>query len=753
MTSSSAPEIIITSENVDLTNCAREQIHIPSSIQPHGVVLVIEKNSFKIIQASENIEAVLGYKYLDVIDAPLKSILSSGNIKQIKDCLAQDFSAINPIKIKIGKETLNLIVHENQNFIFLEFEPTDKKYKNDFISFYNMTKKVVDQMQISTGLQELSEIIVHSIRELSGFDRVMVYRFEDDESGFVLAESKIDELESFCGLRYPATDVPQPARRLYLLNNIRLIADLDYAAVALPNHPQTNQPFDLSYTNLRSVSPLHVEYLKNMGVKASMSISLIHENKLWGLIVCHHYQPRYLPYEMRSACEFLGKVMSLNIGIKEDNENLEYRVQLKEKLSELFSNLSRKTDIPVELNKNTDLLKSIVKADGLAICFNDQITVSGITPTISQIQNLSDWLKKHQDQDFFQTSRLPSVYAKAESFQSLASGLMILYLNKVDNSYIIWFRPELAQTVTWAGNPNKDFTMEEDGTITLSPRKSFELWQQTVTGQSLAWLQCEIQQIIEFRSFLVDMIIHKKSNELVDLNLELQKSNEDLDSFAYIASHDLKEPLRGIYNYAYVLIEDYEQSLDSEGSRKLKTLMTLTKRMEKLIDALLHYSRLGGQELDLEPVDVNSIIAKDIKIILEVSQEEAIDIRVPKKIPLFNADKTLVEEVFMNLITNGIKYNDKPDKWVEVGYIIDSEKSTQPIYYVRDNGIGIEDEHQEIIFRIFKRLHGQKEFGGGTGAGLTIVKKIIDRHDGKIWIESVYGEGTTFLFTLAGEGK
>jgi two-component system, chemotaxis family, sensor kinase Cph1 len=753
MTSSSTPEIIITSENVDLTNCAREQIHIPNSIQPHGVVLVIEKNSFKIIQASENIEVVLGYKYLDVIDAPLKSILSSGNIKQIKDCLAQDFSAINPIKIKIGKETLNLIVHENQNFIFLEFEPTDKKYKNDFISFYNMTKKVVDQMQMSAGLQELSEIIVHSIRELSGFDRVMVYRFEDDDSGFVLAESKIDELESFCGLRYPATDVPQPARRLYLLNNIRLIADVDYQAVALPNHPQTNQPFDLSYTNLRSVSPLHIEYLKNMGVKASMSISLIHENKLWGLIACHHCQPRYLPYEMRSACEFLGKVMSLNIAIKEENENLEYRVQLKENLSELFSNLSLKADINFELNRNIDLLKSIVKADGLAICLNDQITVSGITPTISQIQNLSDWLRKHQDQDFFQTSCLPAVYAKAESFQSLASGLIILYLNKVDNSYIIWFRPEVAQTVAWAGNPNKDLTMEEDGTITLSPRKSFDLWQQTVTGQSLAWLQCEIQQIIEFRSILVDMIIHKKSSELVDLNLELQKSNEDLDSFAYIASHDLKEPLRGIYNYAYVLIEDYEQSLDSEGSRKLKTLMTLTKRMEKLIDGLLHYSRLGSQELDLEPVDVNSIIAKDIKIILEVSQEDAIDIRVPKKIPLFNADKTLVEEVFMNLITNGIKYNDKPDKWVEVGYVIDPKKSTQPIYYVRDNGIGIEDEHQEIIFRIFKRLHGQKEFGGGTGAGLTIVKKIIDRHDGKIWIESVYGEGTTFLFTLAGEEK
>jgi light-regulated signal transduction histidine kinase (bacteriophytochrome) len=284
--------------------------------------------------------------------------------------------------------------------------------------------------------------------------------------------------------------------------------------------------------------------------------------------------------------------------------------------------------------------------------------------------------------------------------------------------------------------------IEADGTLTLSPRKSFELWKQTVNGRSLPWLNCEVQQIMEFRNLLID-IIFKKSNELLELNLELKRSNDELDSFAYIASHDLKEPLRGIYNYSYLLLEDYQAALDEDGNRKLNTLMTLTKRMENLIDVLLYYSRLGRKEL--------VIVLKDIRDILQASQTENIDIRIPRKIPSVKADKILVEEVFINLITNAIKYNNKSEKWIKIGYLIDTSKSLQPIFYVRDNGIGIQEQHREIVFRIFKRLHGQQKFGGGTGAGLTIVKKIIERHGGKIWIESTYGEETTFYFTLGQE--
>lgn len=246
-------KIVITSENVNLTNCDREQIHIPNSIQPHGCLIVLDQDSFEIIQASQNVDKILGYEYSDLINSPLNKILNNINVTQIKDCLNKDFAAINPLRININDKNLNLIVHENQGFIFLEFEPVDEKYNNDFLSFYNLTKKIVDEMQVSANLQELSEIIVKNIREITGFDRVMVYRFDEDGSGNVIAEEKKEGLESFFGLHFPSLDVPKPARRLYQLNYIRLIVDISYEKVSLLPHPQTNEPFDLSYCTLRSV--------------------------------------------------------------------------------------------------------------------------------------------------------------------------------------------------------------------------------------------------------------------------------------------------------------------------------------------------------------------------------------------------------------------------------------------------------------------------------------------------------------------
>ncbi|BAQ66562.1 ATP-binding protein [Geminocystis sp. NIES-3709] len=752
MSKSKAEKIVITSENVDLTNCAREQIHTPNSIQCHGTLIVLDKDSFDIIQASKNVEKILGYKYVDLIGFPLATLLNNSSIERIKSCLNKDFASINPLRIKINNETLNLIVHENQGFIFLEFEPVDEKYQNDFLNFYNLTKKIVDEMQISANLQDLSEIIVKNIRELTGFDRVMIYRFDEDGSGNVIAEDKKEELESFFGLRYPPTDVPKPARRLYKLNYIRIISDIDSQGISLPPHPLTNEPFDLSYSTLRSVSPIHIEYLQNMGVQASMSISILHENKLWGLIACHHYQPKYLPYEMRTACEFLGKVMSLNLIAKEDKENFSNKIEIKERLSEVIKKLSQTVNIAESLSENIDLVKGLVNAQGLAICFEGELKLTGTTPEIFAINELVAWLKGNNDKNFFHTDHLSGIYEQGIPIKSVASGIMILYLSRVKDSYIIWFRPEVSQIVTWAGNPHKEAQLEEDGTLTLTPRKSFELWKQNLTGHSLPWLKSEIQQIMEFRNLLID-IIFKKSNELIELNIELQRSNEELDSFAYIASHDLKEPLRGIYNYSYLLLEDYEQVLDEDGSRKLNMLMTLTKRMERLMDALLYYSRLGRKELHLETIDIKQMIEEEIIPILEVSQQESLDIRIVEKIPTFKGDKTLIEEVFMNLITNGLKYNNQPEKIIEIGYLRNSQKSSQIIFYVRDNGIGIEEEHQTIIFNIFKRLHGQKTFGGGTGAGLTIVKKIIERHGGKIWVESTYGQGSIFYFTLEMEEK
>lgn len=244
---------------------------------------------------------------------------------------------------------------------------------------------------------------------------------------------------------------------------------------------------------------------------------------------------------------------------------------------------------------------------------------------------------------------------------------------------------------------------------------------------------------------------HRAERELEVRNEQLEQTNRELDDFAYIASHDLKEPLRGIHNYSRFLIEDYAGRFDEDGRSKLETLSRLSRRMETLIDSLLHYSRLGRTDLALDVVDVQEVV-DDVVDRLGISlREQHVEVRIPRRLPVIQSDRVRLAEVFANLITNAIKYNDKPQRWIEVGVAespVGGDRPHAPTFFVRDNGIGIPERHLEAVFRIFKRLHGRDQFGGGTGAGLTIVRKIVERHHGRVWIESSPGQGTTVFFTL-----
>jgi light-regulated signal transduction histidine kinase (bacteriophytochrome) len=249
----------------------------------------------------------------------------------------------------------------------------------------------------------------------------------------------------------------------------------------------------------------------------------------------------------------------------------------------------------------------------------------------------------------------------------------------------------------------------------------------------------EAKEVLEER-------VEERTRELQQRNEELNQSNKELDDFAYIASHDLKEPLRGIHNFSNFLLEDYADKLDAEGRSKLETLMRLTRRMETLIDSLLQFSRLGRVDLGLDRVNLNEIVAEVLDSLAISLREERVEVKVPRPLPTVRADRARVGEIFQNLIVNAMKYNDKPEKWVEIGWL--ENVGGPPVFYVRDNGIGIPEKHQEAVFRIFKRLHGRDKYGGGTGAGLTIAKKIVERHHGRIWLDSSAGSGTTFYFTL-----
>ncbi|MDY6901363.1 MAG: ATP-binding protein [Cyanobacteriota bacterium] len=760
---------VITAHNVNLTNCDREAIHIPSSIQAHGILLVLSEPEFTIVQVSDNTFDYLGLQPEELLNQKLSFLFDKSQIQAIRMCLKEDFESVNPLKvfIKRGEKTLIFdgVVHRSVGAVILELEPTLSTQDDaKFFDFYNLVRTPLSKIQKSSTLSELCNVIVKEIRNITGFDRVMIYRFDDDGAGVVIAESPREDLDKFLGLRYPATDIPKQAKRLYTLNLLRLIKDVNYQqADLIPQlNPQTNEPLDMSLSGLRSVSPLHIEYLQNMGVKASMSVSLLKDKKLWGLIACHHYDSgKPVSYEIRTVCEFLGQIMSFELAAKEENEDLDYKMKLKLIQSRFIDSITQAEDLIDGLNKNPSDLLDLVNASGVAICNQGSLITEGRVPTELEINELAPWVETQIGSEIiYHTDSLASVYPEAEKFTDVASGLIAVFISKVQKTYILWFRQEVVQTVNWGGNPHKPIEVLEDGSVNISPRQSFKLWQETVRNKSLAWKKCEIEAALELRSSIVGILL-RKADELAKVNLELERSNDDLDSFAYIASHDLKEPLRGIHNYSSFLMEDYGESLDGDGISKLETLMRLTKRMENLIDSLLHYSRLGRTELLLNKTNLNDIVNNAADVI-RISQNKDVDIRIPRELPIIYCDTTQISELFSNLISNALKYNDKTEKWVEVGFIdpiADVEEyqllythrsDSQPpiIFYVKDNGIGIRPKHLETVFRIFKRLHAPSRYGGGTGAGLTIVKKIVERHNGTIWVESTFKEGSTFYFTL-----
>jgi two-component system, chemotaxis family, sensor kinase Cph1 len=755
----------IFEQPVTLTNCDLEPIHIPNAIQPHGVLLVFDPENLQILQVSDNTESLLGYAPDELLKKSLADIFDAESQTALTQCLAGDFEAVNPLNLNLvnsQQATILVygIVHRSpDNLLILELETSQVDPPYDFFQFYQLTRHTLTKIQNTSNLSSLCQLIAEEIRKIIEFDRVMVYRLDRDGSGEVIAENKLSDLTSYLGLRFPDSDIPKSSKELYRLNKIRLIPNINYHPAALiPTHcPLTNASPDLSFSVLRSVSPIHIEYLQNMKVGASMSISLLNNNQLWGLIACHNNTPKYLPYQTRTICEFIGQIMSLELSNKEENENLDEKVQLKNLQSDFVQSIYQADDFVEAIGRDRERLLSLVNATGAAIISNDLVMLFGKTPSENQIEQLVEWVMPHLQNNLYYTDSLPQVYPLGLEFKDLACGLMVVSLTKMQRNFILWFRPEVIQTVNWGGNPNKEETIDEEGNLRMSPRKSFEKWQEDVYLKSLPWQPHEVDGIVELRSTIVGIIL-KKADELAAINEQLQRSNNELDAFAYIASHDLKEPLRGIHNYASFLLADYQDKLEADGVNKLNTLMELTKRMENLINALLHFSRLSRADLSRNSIDINKLVTNVIDL-LKINQSDfQFDLQIPELLKI-KGDRVLTEEIFMNLISNALKYNDAPQKRIEIGCVMEKPDwgsldhpgfhQNLPIFYVKDNGIGIKEKHLDTIFRIFKRLHAANKYGGGTGAGLTIVKKIVERHGGQIWLESKYKEGTTFYFTLA----
>ncbi len=770
-------ELLLTSHD-DLT-------FNPGFIQPHGVLLVLS-TQLEILQVSSNTQDSLGKQPEELLGQHLSYLLNALCLEAIAQLPTDEIDTVNYLKLSVrtneGEQNFDGFVHRVEDTIILELEPTQAPVQVNFLNIHTLIKAAIAKLKRTNNLIDFLQIAAQQVRNITEFDRVMVYQFDHQGAGVVIAEVKAEQLSPYLGLHYPATDIPRGAKDLYKRNSLRIIPCINAKPVELiPTTDET--PLDLSLSVLRSVDPCCVEYHQNMGVAALMVIPLIKDDKLWGLISCHHQTPKYVPYEIRAGCEFLGHIVSSELANKVIQEEVDYKVRLESLRSGVVESISQADNFRDALIHPEPRLLGLVGATGAAVCLDHEIYLLGATPGIEDVRSLITWANAQVRDNIFYTDSLPKLYPEAETFKDTASGLLLLRISKLRHYYILWFRPEVIRTVNWAGNPNESIQVNSDGSVTLCPRKSFEKWQELVRLTSVPWQECEIDSALSLRNAIVGIVL-KKAEELAKINQELESSNRELASFAYAASHDLKEPLRGIYNYSIILLEDYASVLDEDAREYLQTVISLSVRMETLINGLLRLSQLGQAALHLQAVNLNELLDQVINVFHASRQQHNLEVRIPRPLPAIRCDSVLINEVFSNLITNAFKYNDKAEKWVEIGYLDREDAGTRGdgrqgghagegdadrqisapsslgvtasyvdsqsliTFYVRDNGIGIPAHHHQTIFKLFKRLHTQEKYGGGTGAGLAIAKKIIERHGGQIWVESTPGEGSTFYLTL-----
>jgi len=495
------------SASTSLTSCDAEQIHLLGGIQPIGFLLSVSTD-WQILRASANVSHFLGVGPDEIIGIPVDRILAADLLHDIRGRL-QTVAGTGIVErlfgqtLKVGGPLFDVAVHISGGETVLEFEPATSSRHAPLSVLRSMLARVEHQ----TNPQSIYREAARQIRALTGFDRVMVYRFSDDGTGEVVAESAASGLPSFLGLRYPASDIPVQARALYRRNYLRIIADVDAEPVPLlpAAVPGTDQ-LDLSMSGLRSVSPIHLEYLRNMGVRASMSISILQRGELWGLIACHHREPIGVDLEVRSTAELFGQMFSylLESREREDEAVFERRTRVvHDQIAAAFAVPDGSLqNIPEFLTGMSDYIPS----DGVGIYIDGQISLSGISPTREEFLQLVRFLNRTASGRVFATHCISEAFPAAADYPMRAAGILSIPISRMPRDYVVFFRREVAKTVTWAGEPTKPEMVGPNG-VRLTPRKSFEAWRQLVQNQSENWRAREINAAEALRATLIELVL------------------------------------------------------------------------------------------------------------------------------------------------------------------------------------------------------------------------------------------------------
>ncbi len=533
----------------DLSNCDRELIHLAGSVQPHGLLLALSEPGLRIIQASANVQALLG--------VPTDSLLSQGAIElggdiagSIQHVCARIADLSDPVPLRCRLQvrgqsrefegTLHRVSSgPGSSALLVEIEPVDPADASietvhiGSVQLREMLGAAVQRFSAASTIGTLADGVVRSFRDMFGYDRVMVYKFDPDGHGKIIAEARDPRLESLLGHHYPASDIPQRARELYLRNRLRVLVDVHYAPAPLvPTQlPGSGEELDMSMCHLRSMSPLHLQYLKNMGVTATLVVSLVREGRLWGLIACHHYSARNLRFAVRAAADLLAEVVSTRIAAIEHYAHAQVAVHVRRLEQRLVEATSTEGDWRIALFRNPRTVLQPLEATGAALFHQGELLTAGETPSTAELRVLMQWIETQTFDGLFSLSSISRTNPSLDSLTPTASGVLAVKLSASKPDYLMWFRKEQLLTVTWAGDPSKPVVGNDP--LELSPRRSFAAWSEIVRGTALPWSSSELALARAFGGSLIDIIVQINAvrlliaeHQLAQIRATVGSSNE-----------------------------------------------------------------------------------------------------------------------------------------------------------------------------------------------------------------------------------
>lgn len=718
---------------MDLTNCDREPIHVPGAVQPHGVVFVCEAETKCIRAVGGDACRILDVEG-EVIGRTLGSILDIPNFDWSGSPEPGHPQYLGRATAVDGRRMLDATAHVSGEWFIVELESIEPEGLSAAALLSTVTG-TSQRLVSADSIEAACKTACRTVAELTGYDRAMAYQFLSDGSGKVVAEYVQAPLESLLNQHFPEADIPKQARELYRRNLIRVIPDVSYTpAPIVPGH--IGEHLDLSDASLRSVSPVHIQYLKNMGVGASLSISISDGGQLWGLIACHNSTPKLVSFEQREACKQLAALLALKIGQIAGKEVTIKAAGLAAAREDFLLQISRAGNAQSALPSLLDQVAQLIPATGLIFVRRKEVGCWGAVPTAAQCAALAQWCRSNSDGGVFATDHLPELYPEAHQYANAVSGVLAVTVEASEPFMLIWCRQEYAHTVEWAGNPHKG-DLSDAGA--LSPRKSFAVWREQVRGRSLPWEgpQVAAAQILKEQ---LEHICDRQEIAALQSELIFMSRVSAMGALAGSLAHELNQPLASIANYASALRQQLEAgSIDEEvlqtGVSGINSNALRAGRIIRSVRAMV-----SREEVQKQACDPRELIERAISLVgLDTT---GVSVRTDySHSSQVMADPVQIQQVLVNLFRNACEAMAGGDE--QLLSIVTTELPDAVEFCVSDNGPGMPEELRDRVFEAFASTKDD-----GLGIGLSISRTIVEAHEGAISWEDGETAGAIFRFRL-----